>query len=1029
MLSGIPATIQIRHHGHRNGFALVLSLSLMSFVLLLLLAITSLVRVESAASTQSLDRFLVEQNARLALMIALGELQRHAGPDQRITARADILGPDIANPFWTGVWNTEEPTSPPRWLVSSNNNGPRSTTRQQATDQIQLVGPQTAGANTAHHVSAPALYLTQSSNTHTRIGWWIADQGVKASVGGLPLNKLSTPNYQSDRRIKSLELLLASSHGLEELFTSYDRFDSAKGSALDQIHSLNDLVSARVFSDKSSHAFSNEPLFHTLSIANYGVLASVLPSSDGGLMRDLSLYPDIIGSGLKNYVELAEANKRALNQSTSALGEYRLLSQLRGLDQLGPLTDGMIATPITPILSNFLMAFTLRSHSPVSQNPNMYLRMRFFCELWNPYTNGLAMHDKTGNPLDLELEITGLPTVRAIKTTGNRASSDPVDLQSVLGAPNSPTGAMIIRLQYDHSRQWLSGQTMNWTGVNADETAGPSPYHSTTTTSKQWDAPENTLGGSRGIDTGIARVSGNFRHTSSEINNIHIKLYAVNTVLNSRTLLSEYGDLSYEPISTRLDGYSNTHSGSTFGYHFILRGPHLSTQDRHYYRGRWLHDHDPRNPQPIFHPDWHLDNDPTVPSGSPYTAVRDGITPLPVPAPEEINETNNTLNTEIFRRILDRSWGNSLSFNKLWQDTPVFELPRQRPLSLASLQHLYFHNERPFQVGNSWGANGRVNTSDWFDRYYFSGFHRDDDPAVFSPEAPLPNPALISYPQTDDIGLASWISATPSSSVEARNPASRLMVKNRFNVNSTSTAAWKAVLGSLRINGWSYLDYPDDTADLSSLSLKQDGRGGMFSRYSHTLCETYDSIASPKFEGSEPVAPSAYYRRGARHLHSSELERLATEIVRLLQDRAEPFFSMSDFLSAQEGSELSLLEQAIANTLSKEGRQQWDHEWETNGRWPKVAAEQVDIDHFSPGYLTQADIMSAIGPMLAPRSDTFKIRARAETRTPDQRTYSATIEAIAQRLPTALEPGNADHGPLNRRLKLISLRWLADDEL
>ena len=79
-----------RQPNHLNGFALMLALLLMAFMLLLSLSMTTLVEVESRAANNSLHRLHARENARLALMLAIGELQSHVGPDQRVTARADI---------------------------------------------------------------------------------------------------------------------------------------------------------------------------------------------------------------------------------------------------------------------------------------------------------------------------------------------------------------------------------------------------------------------------------------------------------------------------------------------------------------------------------------------------------------------------------------------------------------------------------------------------------------------------------------------------------------------------------------------------------------------------------------------------------------------------------------------------------------------------------------------------------------------------------------------------------------------------
>ena len=76
----------------QDGFALVLALTMMAFVLMLLVSMTLLVQVETSSSATALSQLRAKESARLALMMAFGDLQRYAGPDQRVTARAEILG-------------------------------------------------------------------------------------------------------------------------------------------------------------------------------------------------------------------------------------------------------------------------------------------------------------------------------------------------------------------------------------------------------------------------------------------------------------------------------------------------------------------------------------------------------------------------------------------------------------------------------------------------------------------------------------------------------------------------------------------------------------------------------------------------------------------------------------------------------------------------------------------------------------------------------------------------------------------------
>ncbi|HEY9248519.1 MAG TPA: hypothetical protein VIO38_05285 [Rariglobus sp.] len=76
-----------RRHG---GFALLITITLLAFLVLLLVSLASLTRVETQVASNNQSIAQARQNALLALNLALGQLQKHAGPDQRVTARADV---------------------------------------------------------------------------------------------------------------------------------------------------------------------------------------------------------------------------------------------------------------------------------------------------------------------------------------------------------------------------------------------------------------------------------------------------------------------------------------------------------------------------------------------------------------------------------------------------------------------------------------------------------------------------------------------------------------------------------------------------------------------------------------------------------------------------------------------------------------------------------------------------------------------------------------------------------------------------
>ena len=726
-----------------EGFALVISLTLMSFVLMLLLSLSLLVQVELRSAQTSLHQLLAKENARLGLMLAIGDLQRYAGPDNRVTARAEILGENIANPppYWTGIWDTANPTNPPRWMTSWQNQEAPADGKY-----IELVGAGSVTSDPDQHVSAPVLQIAgKNGDTLGEIAWWVSDEGVKVSLGTVPLHAREAPSFYDESQAEALQLQLAAVHGLEEIISIYDRFTFDKAENLSKISSLS---SGLEFLGSSALAnIEGEAACHVFTPASYGVLANVLPASESGsgLMKDLSLFPRLLGDGLEEYLNYGEehADEDGL----------RLFTNIQGLDTYPNLGDGDIATPVFPILSNMMMAFTIRSHSPVSSNPNFYLRMRFFCEFWNPYTHSLMMQNEDGDRYELELEITGLPEVVVKKTTGSLASSPPIDIQKLVGDPGkAPDLPLVIRLTHDYSLDWLPGQAKNWTGVDASRAVGSSPYWSIQRDGKRWNRDEHTVGGSVGLDTGIPRLSSYIRHESTGIDELTVRVYLSNVENPSeRHLIETIEGLAYGPVSTRPSGYRFTHTGTTFGYHFMLRGPHHSMDDPDYPRGLWLRHADPRNPVHKLNPSWYTNYDKEAGEGSPFVPVKDGIIPLgkSMPLSSEINEQEYMIDIDKVQRIMDRSAGKSGHYNRLWQDTPLFELPRERVLSLASLQHLYFHNERPFQVGNSWGKQGESNTSEWFDRYYFTGISRSDEVANEVSNLVVANPAIVSYKRSE----------------------------------------------------------------------------------------------------------------------------------------------------------------------------------------------------------------------------------------------------------------------------------------
>ncbi len=77
-------------YSQRSGFALLITVTPVAFLVLVLVALATFTRVETQVASNSQQLTQARQNAVMGLNIALGQLQKYAGPDQRVTAPASL---------------------------------------------------------------------------------------------------------------------------------------------------------------------------------------------------------------------------------------------------------------------------------------------------------------------------------------------------------------------------------------------------------------------------------------------------------------------------------------------------------------------------------------------------------------------------------------------------------------------------------------------------------------------------------------------------------------------------------------------------------------------------------------------------------------------------------------------------------------------------------------------------------------------------------------------------------------------------
>ena len=82
----------------RSGFSLVLSLTIMASMVMMVIVLASFLQVESRLAQSHAGYLRARYNALASAKIAIGQLQVLAGPDQRVTMRADMFSPEVTPP-------------------------------------------------------------------------------------------------------------------------------------------------------------------------------------------------------------------------------------------------------------------------------------------------------------------------------------------------------------------------------------------------------------------------------------------------------------------------------------------------------------------------------------------------------------------------------------------------------------------------------------------------------------------------------------------------------------------------------------------------------------------------------------------------------------------------------------------------------------------------------------------------------------------------------------------------------------------
>lgn len=1142
-----------------RGFALLITITLLAFLVLLLVSLASLTRVETQVAANNQQLALARQNALMAMNVALGRLQQLAGPDQRVTGTADLIaGRQETKKNWTGIWDTRAATSGTQmgWLVSGTAaTGPAGVTSALAaasgSSLVDLVAANSTGDSTitANWVRVETEPVKSKGmpgfdpTTEVTVGnyaYWVGDEGVKSKVS------LADPwESPTDATLTATMPTLTQSEAKAQAaiyrFTGLLRTgvegvgknaaDDRVGSAYPFDPTLNPtayqafkaglpkvlspqqlpMTNAAGSADLASAAKAR---FHDLTASSVSVMTNVV---DGGLKKDLTAWlskPD----GASN-------PPRDTDYIANAATYMPRWSQIRSYANI--VADGLPKNPIAQDAE--ALPTTLISAASASPKQGIYpvityarIGYNVSCEgankpiafhlfpvvtLWNPHNVPIAAHDYEMRWDDQDY-FNAIPVGKQTATDNNQKSAAYDKLHT---PPNTPTA---------YSDAFATGyfaySTVTAAGVTVS-TAPKAPLRF------QLKAPRIEPGQSlvftlKDPSTGAADE---YKVVSNKALNV-MEAYGPNQSDNSvviygptmtaadltdRYFMSNSGGQQQLSLRDYADStivyhwIQNPNSLSRFPYSpinasFLISTPNTVTAPLIYVRtsmsqsqgqsgdltdptkwfavnSRWLALFNPLAPHALrlaggktnsfsFGMDTQGVTSPVPSFGNGNRASIGPNADVSAPASDlvvhEFLKTGTPLfslaqlqHVNISQMNLYPAYaiGNSLASVYVPRDKTVYTVG-SGPAGTVSPQQLPFRN-----LTQIYDISYVLNRTLW-DKYFFSTVPASlTSTAQVTADYKLPNSRYV-FSWKDRASVPSASELTELKTTDAA--AAHLLIDGGFNVNSTSVQAWRALL-------YSRNSIVTDPANAAA--------------YRHPYSRYADSAAG--ISNSTPW-------QGYRILSDSQIDNLAIKIVEQIKLRG-PFLSLADFVNRKipvtgditnptglKGALQAAIDAVdadssiiVSNRIN--ARSPFTDRNTTTGidtgisvlaasgnAIPKAADTDVIRAHwigddsdanatkahtsraaFAPGYLSQADLLTSLGPVLTPRSDTFTIRAYGDVQNPATSSVEARAwcEAVVQRLPDYMETLNVSALPVagtnnekfGRRFRIVSFRWLTANEI
>lgn len=376
--------IQQIQHGTKPGFTLVVTVMLMILLTVVAVGLLGLSSIALRTSGQSQASSIARANARLAMTLALGELQSTLGRDMSVSASSDAViaspkQPHIAGAWESWRWDPAATSSPDysqksarfrRWLVSTARPEDAASfafpTVAPAQDAVELVGT-LSNQGISNSVRAAKIPIATTRGPGS-IAWAVFDESTKAAVD------LAGPATAMDTAQE-----LASRTG-----PSRFRADIIKPGTLDHLRHPKNFISLETATIPGNPDGREEirRRFHDLTTHTLGLLTD---TAAGGMKQDLSVLMspatfdpqlfdgvvtpyETIDSGAPRWSFLHNHTQKfrdpAMRQLTGGPAFVQTTASLR------PNATGLSAAPATanllPSIAKLQMVFSLVTHPETS---------------------------------------------------------------------------------------------------------------------------------------------------------------------------------------------------------------------------------------------------------------------------------------------------------------------------------------------------------------------------------------------------------------------------------------------------------------------------------------------------------------------------------------------------------------------------------------------------------------------------------------------------------------------------------------